>query len=104
MIFRYLLNILTILRGDAKSFDEIFGYGRGYFLRLEDLEFQLSEMERSGIIVSNQKEDGETVYALTNLGRSILRSYPNARLKTVDLVFNKEVRSYVKLVYPSFPR
>jgi predicted transcriptional regulator len=104
MIFRVLLNVLTILKGDPRSFDEIFGYGVGYFPRFEDLENQLTKLERLGIIVSNKKEDGEVVYALTNLGRSILRSYPNAKLKSIDLVYNKEVRRYVKLVYSTYPR
>jgi len=105
VIFRFLLNVLTILKGDPKSFDEIFGYGGGYFPRMNDLEFQLSEMERSGIVCSNKREDDEVVYALTNLGRSILRSYPKYKLRDIDLVYNKEIKNYIKLVQPSlFPR
>ena len=103
MMFRFLLNVLTILKGDPKSFDEIFGYGGGCFPRMNDLEFQLSEMERAGIVCSNKRED-DVVYALTNLGRALLRTYPCIHLKTIDLVYNKQVRSYVKLVYPTYPR
>jgi predicted transcriptional regulator len=102
MILRVLLNVLALLRGDPQTFDELLS--SDLFPRIQDLEYQLSELERMKIIVSNTEENGETYYALTDMGRAILRTYPSIHLKTVDLVYNKETRSYLKLVYPTYPR
>jgi predicted transcriptional regulator len=97
MILRVLLNVLQLLKDEPKTFDQIFI--TDLFPRWEDLEFQLSELEQAQI-VEKEKE----VYHLAELGTKLLEFYPNIRLKEVDLVYNKQVRSYVKLVYPSFPR
>jgi len=102
MIFRVLLNVLQLLKDEPRTFDQIFI--TGLFPSWEDLEFQLSELERTKIIVSNTEENGETYYALADMGRALLKIYPSIHLKTVDLVYNKEERKYVKLVHPTYPR
>jgi predicted transcriptional regulator len=101
MMFRVLLNVLSLLKREPKSFDELFA--SGLFPRWEDLEYQLAQLKKIQIIISNEAEDDQVYYTLTNLGRSILRSYPNAKLKEIDLVYNPKTRSYIKLVQPSFP-
>lgn len=98
MIFRVLLNVLSLLKEEGKTFDQLFI--TGLFPRWGDLEFQLSELERAQII----RQDEKQAYHLTEMGMKMLQFYPNIKLKEVDLVYNKEERKYVKLVYPSYPR
>jgi len=101
MIFRVLLNVLSLLKREPKTFDELFA--SGLFPRWKDLEFQLDELEKAKIILSNRLDE-QIFYTLGALGQKFLEFYPQIKLKEVDLVYNKEERKYVKLVQRSFPR
>jgi predicted transcriptional regulator len=98
MMFRVLLNVLSLLKKEPKTFDEM--WITGLFPKWVDFEYQLAELEKAQII----RQDEKQVYHLAELGTKLLESYPNIRLKEVDLVYNPETRSYIKLVQPSFPR
>jgi len=102
LIFRIFLNVLILLKSEPKTLDELMD--TRLFPRREDLEHQLFSLEKAKIISGDRLDDERKFYSLTSLGREFLKYYRNIKLREVDVVFNREIHSYVKLVQPSFPR
>jgi predicted transcriptional regulator len=99
---RFLLNVIRILKEEPRTLEELMN--TGLFPRREDLIYQLFQFEKAKIIAKDRLDGEKNFYALTDLGREFLKCYSPIELRKVDVVFNPEIHSYIKLVQPSYPR